>query len=752
MNYHYIKVAIRNLWKYKVNTLISWMCLAIGITCFCMTGLMMKVINGFLYEYPAYERRVQIFYINNLEQLKRLEEQHLSAFELLSYHSFSSQDEVIAINGDGKELPLIAWKKNVSSNHFDYQNIRLRYNHPLETPDEVVISASFAKKAFGKVNPIGLTIRQGKDPKGYRIVDIAEEDKFQSIDIADIYFSTATDPNGFLMAEAILNENISQAEANKQLEQIHIPQGAKTIHPTAFLKTNKSQEERLTGILVHVIGILILLSGLINFLKFIIQSFYNRQRELAIRKCMGSSTLNLLGLLLAEIFCMLTASALLSFLISEVTFKYISLNTELNNYLGLDIIDINTDIMLMVYGMQCRIYFILLGICLLIALFPVYRLRRASIIHFVRQRNGKHLFRNIMIGIQLAVSMFFLGSTFVAYLYAQERNSMIYSPLSEEEKERTIYFQINNSYLQKNQEAIISEIRKLPSISEYCSIDKFRGIELSDSIGLRYSLDIVYADTRYADFFHIPVNNPIHSADLETGIYISEMTQEFLNSNGLNNGRITLPEQTLDIAGTIPGTYNYDSFGIMKAGSALVITPEGHYIHYFRITPHADMASTIQEMRDIIGKYAPLTLPLNLYPLTDPMVNPMKIFKVIGELAFIFAIISILLVVLSIHSAISLDTQNRQKEVAIRKINGATPSNIAYLFAKSYALILISAFVIVYPLGRLLMTHMLGLNAGYRWGWPILLFLCISALVFAVTAYKIREIMHINPAMIIKKE
>ncbi|MBR5205339.1 MAG: ABC transporter permease [Bacteroidaceae bacterium] len=749
MNYHYIKVAIRNLWKYKVNTLISWMCLAIGITCFCMTGLMMKVINGFLYEYPAYERRVQIFYINNLEQLKRLEEQHLSAFELLSYHSFSSQDEVIAINGDGKELPLIAWKKNVSSNHFDYQNIRLRYNHPLETPDEVVISASFAKKAFGKVNPIGLTIRQGKDPKGYRIVDIAEEDKFQSIDIADIYFSTATDPNGFLMAEAILNENISQAEANKQLEQIHIPQGAKTIHPTAFLKTNKSQEERLTGILVHVIGILILLSGLINFLKFIIQSFYNRQRELAIRKCMGSSTLNLLGLLLAEIFCMLTASALLSFLISEVTFKYISSNPQLTNLLGLDI---NTDIMLMVYGMQCRIYFILLCICLLIALFPVYRLRRASIIHFVRQRNGKHLFRNIMIGIQLAVSMFFLGSTFVAYLYVQERNSLIYNPLSKEEKERTIFFQIDNSYLQKNQEAIISEIRELPNISEYCSIDKYRGIELNDSIGQRYSLDIIYADTRYVDFFHIPVNNQTSSADLESGIYISEMTQKFLNSNELNNGRITLPEQTLDIAGIIPGTYNYDSHGIRQAGSALVITPEGNYIHYFRITPHADMASTIQEMKDIIGKYVPLTLPLKLYPLTDPMTNPMRIFEVIGELAFIFAFISILLVVLSIHSAISLDTQNRQKEVAIRKINGATPRNIAYLFGKNYALILISAFVIVYPLGRLLTTHVLSLNAGYRWDWPILLFLCISALVIAVTAYKIREIMHINPATIIKKE
>ena len=35
---HYLKVALRNLLKYKAHSFISAICLAIGITCFCLTN------------------------------------------------------------------------------------------------------------------------------------------------------------------------------------------------------------------------------------------------------------------------------------------------------------------------------------------------------------------------------------------------------------------------------------------------------------------------------------------------------------------------------------------------------------------------------------------------------------------------------------------------------------------------------------------------------------------------------------------
>jgi ABC-type antimicrobial peptide transport system permease subunit len=141
-----------------------------------------------------------------------------------------------------------------------------------------------------------------------------------------------------------------------------------------------------------------------------------------------------------------------------------------------------------------------------------------------------------------------------------------------------------------------------------------------------------------------------------------------------------------------------------------------------------------------------------LHQLTDEKFNRLAHIETTGVLATVLAFISILLVVFSIYSAISLDTQNRQKEMAIRKINGATPKDIAFLFGKSYGLMFLLAFLITYPLECYVFTQVFHIDAGNNWDWPIIVLAVMSVLIVFVTAYKIREIMHINPALILKKE
>lgn len=123
--------------------------------------------------------------------------------------------------------------------------------------------------------------------------------------------------------------------------------------------------------------------------------------------------------------------------------------------------------------------------------------------------------------------------------------------------------------------------------------------------------------------------------------------------------------------------------------------------------------------------------------------------------SLLLAIVSILLLILSIYSGISMDVVNRQKEVAIRKINGATPKVIALLFGKIYLIIYLSVFVIIYPLVRLVLIGIAqksSLKSIYSWNWGILLFFTMALLIFLVTAYKIYKVMHLNPASVLKKE
>ena len=56
----------------------------------------------------------------------------------------------------------------------------------------------------------------------------------------------------------------------------------------SFSDDFKKKQMTIIFSIVLFVASLILLSGMINFLKFAIQMFYNRQREVALRKSMGS--------------------------------------------------------------------------------------------------------------------------------------------------------------------------------------------------------------------------------------------------------------------------------------------------------------------------------------------------------------------------------------------------------------------------------------------------------------------------------
>ena len=162
----------------------------------------------------------------------------------------------------------------------------------------------------------------------------------------------------------------------------------------------------------------------------------------------------------------------------------------------------------------------------------------------------------------------------------------------------------------------------------------------------------------------------------------------------------------------------------------------------------------MDKIKAVCRKYVPETLPLDVRLFTDKRHTTDGIQDTFFYGVLIMAFISILVVSLSIYSAISMDTVSRQKEVAIRKINGATPKIIAWMFGRTYIITYLIVFLLVYPLSRAILIMEFGgqYMVPYRWDWPLLVFFGIAFLIFMVTAFKIHQIMHINPAAIIKKE
>ena len=110
-----------------------------------------------------------------------------------------------------------------------------------------------------------------------------------------------------------------------------------------------------------------------------------------------------------------------------------------------------------------------------------------------------------------------------------------------------------------------------------------------------------------------------------------------------------------------------------------------------------------------------------------------------------FAIVSIIITLLGVYSSITLDTERRQKEVAIRKVNGAGMSHIIWLFTRLYITLLMVTAALSFPLVYLVLQlwkqiYTVFFNCGF-WFWTgiFISVAMITALTIWFRILKIRQ-------------
>ena len=239
-------------------------------------------------------------------------------------------------------------------------------------------------------------------------------------------------------------------------------------------------------------------------------------------------------------------------------------------------------------------------------------------------------------------------------------------------------------------------------------------------------------------------------ADASGTIYVSEDFRRQLDKDSIQD-MVEFYGQSYRIIGTFKALHKESSNG-HTIGSVFYPGNQLNAI-CFKMAPGTDIKLAIRRINEICRHYVPVTLPVEIKKLPDDKQDFMRSIQMMQGAMMILAIVSILLVVLSIYSAISMDTISRQKEMAIRKINGATPTTIATVFGKAYLTIFLLAFAVAYPLLRLAMMAIIdNMKVVSEWWWGVVLFFSVAFMIFLTTAYKIYRIMHINPAEIIKNE
>jgi hypothetical protein len=121
----------------------------------------------------------------------------------------------------------------------------------------------------------------------------------------------------------------------------------------------------------------------------------------------------------------------------------------------------------------------------------------------------------------------------------------------------------------------------------------------------------------------------------------------------------------------------------------------------------------------------------------------------------ILSMVCILISVFGIYSQIVLTCEQRRKEIAIRKVNGANVKDILAMFGQEYAVLLVIASAIAFSIGYAIMKHWLEsytLQTPVSWWIFACIFIGIAIVIALSIGYRVWKAANENPADVVKSE
>ncbi|MGE9953044.1 ABC transporter permease [Segatella copri] len=791
---HNLKVALRNILKYKVQTLGSILSLAIGMVTLATVHSFLQNFRMASINHEPYYDRVYNLRFDSIQKRQ-------------SDHSIRINGDIVRVvkaNGGPRCIEQGPYAPNgmLTGGWAEFTlNGNTRRKTPLDAvpldrnypnfvgirsaitgekikvlgPHDAIINEKQAKQIFGDKNPVGASIRLSKDYGNYqlRLVDVYQDLSLTEQNSSALFYSPweleDMDPEQFYAVNlyVVLKEGCTpqqlKAEVNSRLK----PLGLKV--KTEKLKDRLSEEYSTVAIacsITYLIGSLILLAAIIGFLRMQTQLFWMRRREISLRITNGATRLQLFSMFATEVVMIVLVAYLVAVLMGAWICDYLAKPqfAEITSELG-------TISHLYLYSLVIGL--VVMMLCLAIIWIVLSRIcKHSQALESGMRRSHNHWFRNTMLGVQVMISMFFLGVTFCLLCWVGKMADFNHIPDDERAYKQSLFLQTNAA---ENVQRLRDKLIHLPQVerwipysygfwkvNELAENEEFSKAVWKDDLFVSYSNVTNYkiqmtSDTSYLDFFKIKVNwKP--KANRKKCILVNEELYKLMRQYHVApNDILTVDEMdSYQIAGTFQSV-PYE--GGMKTDiySFIVIDPKEAYgaTHYILVAKPGEYKEmqvavdrTIQKLEPAVVK--PMSSNLRYY-----MAREMFALEILQNIAWILAIVSLAICLISIFSMVMLDTQTRKKEVAIRKVNGALTRDITKLFGRTY--LVITLIAMVFAVVAMLLFHivlskmfdMVEINPVF----PIILSIVIViGFIAAIIACQVRKIMKVDPSKILAKE
>lgn len=798
---NYLKIAWRNLLNQRLFSFINIGGLATGLAV-CMM-IMMYVAHEM--SYNSFNKDAGRIFIPNATvksggSLLNFDRMSYAAADIIKNaqplvddrsRTFAYYKAIVAYNPVSPEQKYAETKLLFAdANFFDFFNLKLLSGSTgdvLKRPFSIVLSRNMARKYFGDENPVGKTITFKTDSTyNYQVTGVAENSPSNSSINFNFVASNASLPGmkgsdqylgnkqdiGFGGFDVFLRLRHASDSTALKASLNHMAQVADKGSPiTTSYKLISLQDVHLIGEgdftkvnsaylkIFPVIAVLILLLALINYMSLSTAKATLRAKEVGVRKVAGASRKTIA----AQFY---TESAL--FAVVAFVLGYVLCFMFKPWFLNILQIDIDNSFLYnpLVLGLLAGL---LLATILIAGSYPSLVLSAFKPVVTLKGKTGKAsggvTVRKVFTTLQFAVAacLIICGIVIDRQMYffkhadtGVNRDNVVMIPVG--------------STFGKSYPAFKREVEAIPGISGVATAHSamFTGFNMFFVEGKtkeqNFGMHSLISDQNFINLLGLKWKYaPAPNTQLagREKILINETSMKSLGLAGNPIGSfITNGNQKMEIAGVLKD-FNYSSLESEIGPMALNILADtdAYYAKwgcniYAKIAPHTNLPTVLDKIRLHYKKYDRDT-PFDYKFMDDTFNAQYKAEERLSYLFNTFTYITIMLATLGLFGLVAFTTEQRTKEIGIRKVLGASVASINTLLSRDLLRLVILAVLIASPVAGWLMHKWLQ-GFAYRidvswWMFALTGFIIVFTALITVSYHVVKAALA-NPVKSLRSE
>ncbi|NOX17729.1 MAG: FtsX-like permease family protein [Chlorobi bacterium] len=774
----YIITAFRNIKKHKTFSLINILGLSIGMTVSLL--ILIFVINEFSYDnfYPNKDRIYRIAVKwgqeNNIMKFAGSMPAISPAINDAFPGAIAAARVLKAYNGITVERKQKKIKEEnacyADAEYFKVFALPFISGNPetaLAEPYSVVITKSIAEKYFGNTNPVGETLTiEGDLYKVTGLINDIPENTHLNLNMFISYKTLAAKGEkdehpwnswGSVYNYVLLKDNVSpqslKQALGKELEANagewfasrieFVIQNLTEIHWINDFRGDSGPKQNKMYVLVFLIAAIVILAiACFNYVNLSTARYLERMKDVGIRKVIGANRSQIVTQFLIESLMITFLSIFISFILFQLfrssAYSFIETKIILNeNYF---------------FSLSAVILFMIIIVGFIAGVYPALFLSKFSPTEIIKNKvvsGVKHFsVRKVLVVVQFIMSILLIFGTVVIY---KQIDFMLNTSLGYD-KENVVILNLISPESKNKYQTLKEKLSEHSGVKAVSGAFTVPGINSRENMGVKVidgsNEDIINLQTVAVDYDFVKAMgikiikgrnfSEKFGSDINRSVILNETAVKMLNINNPIGEKIGMPKgnnkmEEVTIVGVVKD-FNLQSLHNKITPLLLYLEPEKYIAMLVKYDPESQK-DVLAYINKTWGEVLPGEKPNYIF-LEDSYKKLYKSETKTEKLLVFFAVLAIFISSLGLLGLTSFAAAKRVKEIGIRKVLGASVSNIVTLLSKEFVLLVVVSTLIASPVAYILMNKWLQ-NFAYRININVWMFLISGSMALAIALFTV---------------